>query len=152
LNTANYPEYAAVNGGGAKVDARSQVIAAPDNMGTGAKGIWPAAVFAQALGEVSHVLGSGEVPNHSHSFSGTSSGQSNDHTHSMAGGANILVSNPSSVGAGTSFGVSVGGPNTSGTSNDHTHTYSGSTSTFGGSGAHNNVQLTTILNKILVVE
>ena len=76
------------------------------------------------------------VVSHSHTFSGTTSGQSADHTH------NIVTS---SGGAGDfrvrdDTGSIRGTYTTSGTSNDHSHTYSGTTSTQGSSATNANLQ------------
>jgi len=73
---------------------------------------------------------------HSHTFSGTTSGQSADHSH------NIVTS---SGGAGDfrvrdDTGSIRGTYATSGTSNDHSHTYSGTTSTQGSSATNANLQ------------
>jgi microcystin-dependent protein len=77
------------------------------------------------------------VVSHTHTFSGTTSGQSADHTHNQYG----LASNGTGGGGDpgqklTATGNSVA---TSGTSNDHTHTYSGTTASTGDSGTNANL-------------
>jgi hypothetical protein len=72
-------------------------------------------------------ISTANLPSHSHTFSGTTSGQSVDHAHTLpfglstGGGEN--GSNSGSVGSGSEL--------TTGTSSDHTHTYSGTTSSVG---------------------
>lgn len=76
---------------------------------------------------------------HTHTYSGTTGGQSADHVHAMAQGSRF--------GGGT--GLSSGDDetstinnyyNTNGTSNDHSHNYSGTTTSTGASGTNANLQ------------
>lgn len=74
------------------------------------------------------------VISHSHYFSGTTGGQSADHSHVYQYGGNAWNAGP--YGSASHNGTT----NTGGTSNDHTHNYSGNTSTVGGSGTDANLQ------------
>lgn len=88
----------------------------------------------------STTLSASQVPAHTHTGSGTTSGQSNGHTHTVTrqsfspnnfttGGGGIPV-DVTSFGSDTSF-------QSGGASADHTHTYSFTTSSHGGGGSHN---------------
>ena len=99
-----------------------------------------ARALGQNLGEENHALLTAEVP--PLSFSGTTGGQSADHTHSIAHGAATALFAGSSVAAADSSSG-----NTGGTSNDHTHGFSGTTD--GGGGLHNNMQPTSFLNAMI---
>jgi microcystin-dependent protein len=129
-------------------------------VGSGGSGT---ATLANSVGSTggaeTHTLTSGELashthtgPSHTHSFSGTTSGQSADHTHNGYDTNNAY--NASGGGDGINYQTYGAG---SGTSNDHTHTYSGSTGAEGtgatgsaGSGtAHNNVQPSAVVLKII---
>ena len=125
-------------------------------------------------GEKTVTLQTTHVPSHTHTFSGTTSGESG-HTHGVAGisglngsGSGYLALQTdgnlvwyrgngttwaSGQGAGGSTpGMSIGGSQstTTGGSSGHTHTYSGTTSAGSGSGtAHNNLQPYIVLNYII---
>jgi microcystin-dependent protein len=92
------------------------------------------------IGSQSATLTTAQLPSHTHSFSGsgTTSGQSADHTHNPVPGQTIVITG-ASIGAGGNVGVSTisGNSNTSGTSNDHTHsvTISGTTGAQGSGSA-----------------
>lgn len=115
-----------------------------------------------------------ESADHTHAYSGTTSGQSASHTHGDVSGGNVIagIASGGALSAAGNTDTSTGAA-----SNDHTHTYSGSTggrsaahthsgsvsgttsgisanhshtvSSAGSDGAHNNVQPTFILNKII---
>jgi hypothetical protein len=76
------------------------------------------------------------VVSHSHTFSGTTSGQSADHTHNIVtsggGAGDFRVRDDTGSIRGTYA--------TSGTSNDHSHTYSGTTGAQGSSATDANLQ------------
>lgn len=83
-------------------------------------------------GESVHTLTTAEVPPHSHS--GTTDGDSPDHTHvyGTAGAKNGFVSVTGAFAwIGADVGVATGGASTR-----HTHTYT--TTSVGGGGAHEN--------------
>lgn len=80
---------------------------------------------------------------HNHTFSGTTSGQSNDHSHPLqttgGGGADPFVSVlRRDITDGYAYGTA--GNVVGGVSADHSHTYSGTTSTSGSSATNANLQ------------
>jgi hypothetical protein len=66
------------------------------------------------------------LPSHAHSFSGTTSGQSNDHTHTVA-----IARTSGGEGGGGVSPTTAGPTTTSGSSQDHTHSFSGTTGSAG---------------------
>jgi microcystin-dependent protein len=162
-------------------DLRGYVLAGKDDMNgsaanritSGGSGI-AGTTLGAAGGAETVTLGTGQIPAHTHSvsgttdvegqahshnYSGTTAGQSADHTHTFAsplvGGAGTFA------GGGSNFGGTAG---TGGTSNDHTHGYSGTTaaenqnhthtfsatsSSVGSGGAHQNMPPTRICNFIM---
>lgn len=157
LSTANYPDYASVRGSGSTPDVRGRLIAGKDNMGgaaagrlTGTPGSVNGTTFEGTGGEERHTLSPGEAPSHSHDGGGTTTGESNTHTHPydnwsspQAKPASGGTSPPVTLNSGTQTG-----PN----STDHTHDFGFTTDTQGGDQPHNNVQPTIIENVILAVE
>jgi microcystin-dependent protein len=122
-------------------DLRGTAAAGLDNMGGSAAGrLTSGTSLGVFLGEQTHTLITGEMPSHNHS--GTTGGQSADHTHTQ-----IASTSTGSYSAGGSNGPLGSGSQTGGTSNDHTHNFT--TSSIGGGGAHNNVQPTMVMNKII---
>lgn len=134
-----------------------------------------------ALGETggakTHTLTEAQLPGHTHTFSGTTSGESG-HTHNINGlrindsgsGVQMVAQSDGNIviysgGAAQGFGQrpltsnarewSIGAASDSETttgSTGHTHTYSGTTSTGSGSGsAHNNIQPYIVLNYMIKV-
>jgi microcystin-dependent protein len=79
------------------------------------------------------------LPVHSHNYSGTTSGQSADHTHQYyAGNGTGEPGYPTYESDGNNeLNKSI---TTSGTSNNHTHTFSGATDAQGGSPTNANLQ------------
>lgn len=86
------------------------------------------------LGENSHQLSEAEMPSHSHTGSGTTSGQSANHTHSQI--ASVSVGSYSSGGSNGPLG---NGSQTGPASNDHVHDFGFETDGAGGDGSHNNI-------------
>ncbi len=86
------------------------------------------------------------MPSHTHSVSGTTGGQSQDHTHQYdktTGTATAVVA------AGGTFATTTSTQNTGGTSQDHTHSFSATSGSTGSGTAMNIVQPTLGLNKII---
>lgn len=127
-------------------DLRGRVPAGLDNMGGSAASrltsIGSGTTLGAVGGEQAHSLSAGEMPAHQHS--GTTSGQSNDHVHNWGGSG---TANISASAGGLNVKLGSGSDNTAGTSADHTHTFT--TSSQGGSAAHNNLQPTILTNYIL---
>lgn len=98
--------------------------------------------LGQYFGEEEHTLTDLEMPTHTHG-GGVTGGQSEDHTHTVPGGAASTFNGVQYVsGAGAN---NVAGQTTSGTSNDHTHGIAAE----GGGEAHNNVQPTIRFNAMI---
>lgn len=99
------------------------------------------------FGEDIHTLTVGELPSHTHNFSGTTSA-AGSHIHSFT------LIYPSSALGGTQIGTYSGGGSAffqvtqnTGSVGNHTHTFSGTTdSGTGGGGAHNNLQPSLVCN------
>lgn len=123
-------------------DCRGRVAAGRDNMGSGAAGRlsgWNS--LGQAGGAQSHTLSEAEMPSHQHAGSTSTNG---DHNHSInAWFANISLDNI--PGGALSPGHPPNG--TTNTAGAHSHTFA--TDFRGGGQAHNNVQPTIALNKII---
>lgn len=86
----------------------------------------------------STTLSNAQVPSHTHTGSGTTSGQSNDHTHLYNTAGNKSGLGPAS-GIAILWASNLGNPDVSsgGASADHSHNYSFTTSSSGGGGSHN---------------
>lgn len=74
------------------------------------------------------------LPSHTHSFSGTTGGQSADHSHVYQYGGNAWNQGP--YGSASHNGTT----STSGTSNDHNHNFSGTTNAQGVDPTYQNLQ------------
>jgi microcystin-dependent protein len=104
-----------------------------------------ARALGHALGEETHLLSASEIPAHTHS--GTTGGESADHTHTVA------IASSGTLGGGglgnfQTAMVPGGSTTTSGRSAGHTHGFTTDNGT-GGGGAHNNMQATTFLNVMI---
>ena len=80
----------------------------------------------------SRTIAAANLPSHTHTFSGTTNGQSVSHTHGMA-----YTATTGDGGSGTRIAAIGSGASTADTGNasqDHTHTYAGTTGTGSGSG------------------
>lgn len=100
-------------------------------------------------GEQSDTLTSATVPTHSHSFSATSSAAgSHAHTLNQYYGTASGSGFPGYDGSGNASAGTFAATDAVG---DHTHTVSGTTGNSGSGGAHNNVQPTLVINKIIFV-
>ncbi|MBV8755412.1 MAG: hypothetical protein JO328_21370 [Hyphomicrobiales bacterium] len=113
--------------------------------GAGAGAGLTSRALGHATGEETHTLSTGEIPAHTHGYSGTTGGESATHTHQ------IQQSSTATFGAGSFAGASQPTTvNTSTESQGHTHSYSGTTDNGGlGGGAHNTMQPTTFLNVMI---
>lgn len=134
-------------------DARGRVVAGQDDMGgtsanrlTGQSGGVNGDTLGGVGGDETHELTIAQLAAHTHTVTGTTN-STGSHTHNIAtrerGGGNNI--------AGT---VSIGGdPDTADTATTsdgaHSHTVSGTAASTGSGTAHNNVQPTLILNKII---
>lgn len=152
--STDYAEFYAINGNsGVTLDIRGRVVAGRDDMGgsaanrlTGASG-GVAGTYGAAGGSETHTLTEAQLASHSHGVNGNTGDQSNDHTHSQ-----IASTSTGSYSAGGSNGPLGNGSQTGGASTGHTHAISLTSDAAGSGSAHNNVQPTIVLNKILVVE
>lgn len=158
--STKYVEFYAENGSSAVVrDARGRAVAGKDDMGgssanrlTNQSGGLNGDTLGATGGAETHTLTAAEGPKHTHT--GTTGTESQTHTHSYSDkgltgttGQYALFFDEGS----TSFNHGDTSRTSGNASATHTHTVT--TNTMGtGDGAHNNVQPTIILNKILVVE
>jgi microcystin-dependent protein len=98
-------------------------------------------------GAATVALATANLPAHTHTFSGTTGGQSVDHSHAfqplaVLGGGGGLNGNAISGGAaqiGAAYWPMLPVNQTAGASNDHSHAYSGTTSSIGSGTAHENL-------------
>jgi microcystin-dependent protein len=97
-------------------------------------------------------LTTGEIPAHTHSGTGTTT-SAGSHSHTPAAGFNFVTtySSGDDIDTGAGGGIASGNATQSSTSTEpaHTHDYSFTTSSTGGSGAHNNLQPYIVLNYIV---
>lgn len=132
-------------------DLRGRIIAGKDDMGGSAASRLTSSYFgtsATSLGAAggaeSHTLTTAQLASHTHT--GTTGGQSATHTHTSNDA--ILKNVSASSGGGVNNLWSGNQSQTSGNASaDHSHSFT--TNTSGSSNAHNNVQPTFILNKII---
>jgi microcystin-dependent protein len=130
-------------------DLRGRVVAGQDDMGGSSANRLTSALNGDTLGAAggseTHALITAELASHTHT--GTTSGQSADHTHAFTA---VLTDIPGSLnyGGGVNAGTSADSAGaTAGASNDHTHSFT--TASAGSGTAHNNTQPTFILNYII---
>jgi microcystin-dependent protein len=101
--------------------------------------------LGETVGEEDHALSSGEGAQHTHTYSGSTGGQSANHTHTEYYATSSGAQKPAGGGSSPMDGNST--QQTGAASSDHTHAYSGTTSNPNNYGnAHNNMQPTLFLN------
>lgn len=129
FDTTEYPTLAAILQSNTLPDFRGRMAAYMDagigNITVAGSGINGNALFFQGGTQLAQA--------HSHTGGGTTTIESNDHTH------NYIVPNGNSTTGGGTFQISgpPAGGTTSGASQFHTHSYSFTTNTFGGGGFQN---------------
>lgn len=140
-----FAELALVLGGTTKTDKRGRVSAGQDDMGgssanrlTGLTGGLNGDTLGATGGEEAHTLLEASIPVHTHAFTGNALAP---HKHTTTLG-NVDAANGIARGAVTGSG-SVD------TDNVSAGTPSGTNANYGGGGAHNNVQPTIVVNKII---
>jgi Phage Tail Collar Domain len=138
FNGSTYPVLAGLIGVSVTPDLRGRVRAMM-NLGTGRMTVINGDAIRSGGGDQN-------IQAHTHTGSGTTSGQSADHSHLYLAGPNGVTYAPN---AGSSSGFNFTAANTGGVSNDHTHAYSFTTSSTG-SGNSQNIQPTTISGITLI--
>ena len=129
-------------------DLRGRVIAQIDSGGSGritvAGGNFDGTVLGNSGGSENETLTAAQIPAHTHS--GTTGGQSADHTHAIPNvglGTNSISGG--GVGALQTAAQESGTTQTGGTSVNHTHPFTTDNGT-GGGGSHPNIQPTLLMN------
>lgn len=132
-------------------DARGRVVAGKDDMGgssanrlTGLSGGVNGDNLGAAGGVETHTLTTAQTPSHTHAAGTLATASAGDHSHVIQGASDSATFGSFVAGASTNSA-----PHATDTTGAHTHTITGSTSSAGSDGAHNNVQPTLILNKII---
>ena len=132
-------------------------------IGAGGTAVGPVANTVGATGgEETHVLSLAEMASHRHTFSGTTSAMSANATHSHSDSGHThpipvggIAANQTSSGSNSAglaaTNTSTGYANLSTANIDHTHTYSGTTSGVGTSTAHNNMQPSAVMLKVIKI-
>ncbi len=132
-------------------DYRGRVAAGKDDMGAAAANRLSATTISPSGttlggtgGTQTHVLSSGELPAHTHTVSGTTGNESQDHTHHY-GSAAVGNTGPTAGNL-----ITTGTTNTTDANNrSHTHSFSTTTDNAGSSDAVGLIQPTIIINKII---
>lgn len=136
--TFNVPDYRGRVSAG-KDDAGGTAAGRLTTAGSGLNGT----LLGAAGGTESVTLTEAQIPDHTHTFSATTS-SGGAHTHTVG------VSDNTEPGGSTGGGTHLtAGSLTTSTNGAHTHTVSGTTAGTGGGQAHRNVQPTIICNKII---
>lgn len=132
-------------------DCRGRASVGKDDMGgtsanrlTGLSGGVNGDTLGATGGSESHALATAELATHTHSAGTLSAASNGDHAHTWGS------SNPLDAGSGGSSSAASGSSAYStSTTGAHTHTITGSTASAGSGTAHNNVQPSIVLNKII---
>jgi microcystin-dependent protein len=114
-----------------------------------------------AVGSVGGGETNAAVPNHTHTYSGITAGQSNDHTHIDSGHSHGTAGTYPVLNAGSAVFITTGGANSQiasgtststanlgGTTSNHTHNYSGTTDSTGLASV-NNMPPSAVVLKII---
>lgn len=127
-------------------DLRGRVVAGKDDMGGSSANRLTSPINGDNLGEAggsqSHALVETELAAHTHTGTTNSDGS---HTHTLNNGSNIMRNDAGGGYSGGSFGATV----TISVSSGGAHTHGFTTASTGSGTAHNNVQPTIIMNKII---
>lgn len=137
-------------------DLRGRVVAGKDDMGgssanrlTNQSGGLNGDVLGASGGAETHQLTSGEMAAHTHSAGTLATASSGAHTHDVT--FNQSDANGNAALGGTSSAANETRSGAAQSAGAHTHTIAGSTGSIGSDTAHNNVQPTFILNKIIKI-
>lgn len=153
----NYPDYNSVVGSGSTVDLRGRAVYGQDNMGgsaanriTVAGGNFDGTIQGNSGGAQNHALVPGNVPAHTHGFSGVTGNENQAHNH------NYTTANFFNASSGGSGGVVFNTSNNGTTQNEnqaHNHNFSGTTDNGTGSGSSfTTMDPAMTLGEALVVE
>jgi microcystin-dependent protein len=157
--STKYPEFYSVNGSSAVVmDLRGRVAAGQDDMGGSSANRLTAVINGDTFGAVGGAdtitLTEAQLAAHDHGAATTVTvnGEVTDHTHDMSFGLIEVPTGPGSGSFALTAGTGSANKTSAGRSTNHTHVSSVTVESDGGGTAHNNLQPTIIVNKILVVE
>jgi microcystin-dependent protein len=150
--STNYPDFYSVNGSsGVTLDARGRIFAARDDLGGSAASRLTTQItgggtsVGQVGGAQTVAISVTELP--VHSLTGVTGNNNDNHTHTSP-----RYSSFESAAAGSSGNIWKGEIQVAGGAPSVQHQHQFTTDSIGGGAAHNNVQPTMIMNKILVVE
>lgn len=134
-------------------DLRGRVVAGQDDMGGASANRLTSPINGDTLGAAggseSHTLIQAELPSHTHGAGSLSAASGGAHTHGYevsTNGSDTPGLKADKVTQDTTAQNATASTNSAGA---HTHTISGASDATGSGGAHNNVQPTLILNKII---